>query len=145
MSTPLSTSLPFLLRMTVALALGGVAGASLAADPVRESFDRLLAHESTLGSSAGAPRTEADPLVALVVMPLRDGTAAPVAARAAIADDAKDPVTQSFARMLNHEPSRFMPARPDRADVDPLIAAVVLPLLRAQSVAVAGAGHVVHP
>lgn len=145
MSSPLSNSLQSLQRMAVALAISGVAGASFAADPVRESFDRLFAHEAAPGSSAGAAREDADPLVATVVVPLRDGVAARSAARVDVAGDAEDPVAQGFARMLKHEPARFTPARPDAADVDPLIAAVVLPLLRAQHVTVAGAGRVVHP
>ena len=42
----------------------------------------------------------------------------------------KDPVTASFQRMLNHEPNRVAPPIPASFERDPLIEALVLPLLR---------------
>ncbi len=86
---------------SVALALACGCGLAVAADPVREPFDRMLSHEP---------------------VPL----AAP------------DPVAASFARMLAHQPGPAASAVPADAGTDPLIAAVVLPLLRANQFPAAG-------
>ncbi|KAB2912642.1 MAG: hypothetical protein F9K29_18485 [Hyphomicrobiaceae bacterium] len=49
-----------------------------------------------------------------------------------------DPVLASFQRMLTHQPSRLAPPIPAGIESDPLIAAVVLPLLRSGHVQVVG-------
>jgi hypothetical protein len=116
--------------VVVALALASSSG--LAADPVRASFDRMLAHEPMPAGGPAATRGPADPLIAALVVPLRDGEhPSPPAAPT-------DSVTESFARMFNHEPNRTPPAPPESAGADPLIAAVVWPLLRSHSFLVAG-------
>lgn len=100
-----------------------------AGDEVAASFERMLApHEGVAARAAVAPGP-ADPLLAAVVVPLRDGVwpAAPV-----------DPVLASFTRLLSHAPNRVAPAVPAGEPADPLIAAVVQPLLRGQQIAVAG-------
>lgn len=104
----------------------------MAFDPLRAGFDRLLAGEPVAARPAAIPAAPADPLVGAIVLPLRDGV---WPARAA----AGDAVAESFARMLQHEPSRHLPLRPDAAAADPLIAAVVWPLLRSNACTVAGA------
>jgi hypothetical protein len=115
MSMPQLTLLKFLPPVALAIALGSPAGASRA-EPVRDGFDRMLAHEAVRSAMRAGPVIEG-----------------------------QDAVVQSFARMLGHTPAQFTPTRPDDADTDPLIAAVVLPLLRAERVAVAAAGRVSHP
>ncbi len=121
----------------LALALTSLSGQ--ADSEVRGSFDRMLAHDATPATQA-APAAAfagpADPLVAALVVPLRDGVwpAEPAA-------DA-DPVVASFSRMLNHEPSRHVPMLPVDAGTDPLVAAVVLPLLREKAITVARAAPV---
>jgi hypothetical protein len=131
-----------LLRAAVALAVTGASSASFATEPVSASFDRMLAHQAAPTGRADPARTDVDPLVAAIVVPLRDGTAAPTSVRAAIAGNATDPVAESFARMLSHEPGRFAPARPAGDEADPLIAAIVLPLLRTGHLAVAASAPV---
>lgn len=114
----------------LALALTSLNGQ--ADDEVRRSFDRMLAHEAAPATQAAPAAAPADPLVAALVVPLRDG----VWPREPAAD--ADPVVASFSRMLNHEPSSHVPALPADAGTDPLVAAVVLPLLRERAVTVAG-------
>jgi hypothetical protein len=121
------------------LKAGGVAAALLVAsspgmafDSLRAGFDRLLADEPAAVSAAATPAGPADPLLAAMVLPLRDGVAPAQAV-------AGDPVAESFARMLAHAPSRHSPPRPAGEVADPLIAAVVLPLLRANHYTVASA------
>jgi hypothetical protein len=115
----------------VAAALMAASSHSMAFDSLRASFERMLDHEPAAMSAAATPGAPADPLIAAMVLPLRDGVW-PVPAVAS------DPVAQSFARMLAHGPSRHSPARPAAEGADPLIAAVVLPLLRQNYSAVAG-------
>lgn len=45
---------------------------------------------------------------------------------------AADPVAESFERMLDHEPTPLMAQAPAHLGLDPLMAAVVLPLQRAR-------------
>lgn len=125
----------------LALALTSLHGQ--ADDEVRRSFDRMLARDAAAAAttavvSAEAPPADpADPLVAALVQPLRDGVwpeARPAMAAARLAD----PVVAGFARMLSHEPSTHTPPLPADVGTDPLIAAVVLPLLRERAVTVAG-------
>lgn len=143
MSATLPSTLKSFRHAALALVIAGAGGASCAADPVRASFDRLLAHEATPTAPAPAAREEHDPLTAALVVPLRDGLQPP--ARVTITANAADPVVQSFARLFDHEPSRFTPTRPEGADADPLIAAIVWPLMRTGQVTVAGIRAVTHP
>ncbi|WP_298828087.1 hypothetical protein [uncultured Piscinibacter sp.] len=113
----------------VAIALALAAAPGWAADAVRDSFDRMLSHESAAAAPAVADREPADPLTATMVVPLRDGV---WPARRT------DAVAESFARMLNHEPGRFMPTSAADEEADPLIAAIVRPLLRANLITAAG-------
>lgn len=113
----------------VAIALALAAGPGWAADALRDSFDRMLTHESAPAVPTLADREPADPLHAAMVAPLRDGV---WPARRT------DAVAESFARMLNHEPGRFMPTSPANEEADPLIAAIVRPLLRANLLTATG-------
>ena len=119
---------PLVASTTVSLALALASAPSLAGDPVRESFDRMLTPHAANAAPHVAATGTADPLIAALVVPLRDG----VWPSAHI-----DPVAESFARMLNHEPSRLAPPIPAGSGVDPLIAAMVWPLLREQQMTVA--------
>ena len=123
--------------VVVALALASSSG--LAADPVCASFDRMLAHEPMPAGGPAATRGPADPLIAALVLPLRDG-AHP--SRPVVPSDA---VVESFTRMFNHEPNRTPPALPESAGADPLIAAIVRPLLQSHSYLVAGVTPPVRP
>ncbi|MCC7326432.1 MAG: hypothetical protein IT521_06470 [Burkholderiales bacterium] len=112
------------LRTVAALAalLGSVNG--LAADPVRESFDRMLSHQpGPVGQATGADR-DADPLTHAMVLAQRDRVRRPPLA---------DPVAESFARMLAHAPSAAAPLAPSSPGPDPLIAAMVVPLRQSLS------------
>lgn len=122
----------------VALVLALTGLPALAADALGASFDRMLAHEhgavaAQLPSGAGP-----DPLLAAMVVPLRDGVRADFGRRASAAGAEYDTLAASFARMLAHEPSWAPPALPAGAGVDPLVQAVVRPLLRANLYTVAG-------
>jgi hypothetical protein len=127
MSTSLNASLKSGL---VAAALLLASSPGMAFDSLRTSFDRILADEPASVQAAATPAGPADPLLAAMVLPLRDG----VRAEQTLAGD---PVAESFARMLRHEPSRHAPPLPGDAVADPLIAAVVLPLLRSNHYTVA--------
>lgn len=72
-----------------------------------------------------------------VADPQRDGATPARTSRPA------DPVLDSFARMLAHEPSWNTPSLPEGASTDPLIAAVVWPLLRSKLYTLAGAASAV--
>ncbi|MCG3188449.1 MAG: hypothetical protein LKCHEGNO_00439 [Burkholderiaceae bacterium] len=109
----------------LAAALACAASPGFAADPLRDSFDRMLAPRFAAAHAPAVPQGPADPLTAALVVPLRDG-----ATRAA-ASHPSDPVAESFARMLSHEPHWAAPALPAGTGTDPLIAAVARPLLRA--------------
>lgn len=116
----------------VAAALVLASSHSMAFDPLRAGFDRMLADEPVAAQPAAIAAAPADPLVAAIVLPLRDGVWPPHAVTG-------DAVAESFARMLQHEPSRHVPPLPDAAAADPLIAAVVWPLLRSNAYTVARA------
>jgi hypothetical protein len=100
-------------------------------DSLRASFDLMLDHEPAAMPAAATHGGSADPLLAAMVLPLRDGLP-PTRALAS------DPVAESFARMMQHEPNRHVPPLPRGEGADPLIAAIVLPLVRSNYYAVAG-------
>lgn len=118
----------FIAFTTIAFALALASGPSLAGDPVSESFGRMLTPHAATASHANVAPGPADPLIAAVVMPLRDGVWPAVRV---------DPVAESFARLLNHEPNCAAPPVPAGSAVDPLIAAVVRPLLQSNQITVA--------
>lgn len=131
MSTKTHTQSPFKTGCTaVALAF---AASSVIADPLHASFERMLAVEPASARPPAVPIGPADPLIAALVVPLRDG-ASPVAT-----NRPSDPVLESFTRMLAHEPNWATPALPQAAGADPLIAAVVWPLLRSKHITIASA------
>jgi hypothetical protein len=113
---------------SVALALVLAAAPGFAADAVHASFARMLAHEPAAAVHPAAVQEPADPPIAAVVVPLRDGS---------WPERRADAVLESFARMLNHEPSWVTPQRPADAGADPLVAAMVWPLQRANQFNVA--------
>lgn len=104
-------------RLAALFALSVAAAAH--ADPVTDSFERMLTH-APAAVAVARPVEPADPLVAALVAPLRDGYATTVAARA------DDPVRASFSRMLDHAPTHTRAPVP--AGTDPLVAALVVPL-----------------
>jgi hypothetical protein len=114
---------------SVALTLLLAAAPGFAADGVRAGFERMLAREPAAAVHPAAAQELADPLIAAVVVPLRDGW---------WPERRVDAVVESFARMLNHEPNWITPPLPADAGTDPLITAMVWPLLRANHIAVAG-------
>jgi len=125
-------SFPWSTSVALALVLSHAPG--FAADPARASFDRMLSHQPAPAVRPAIVREPADPLIAALVVPLRDG---------AWPERTSDAVAESFARMLDHEPSRIAPPLPADAGTDPLIAAVVWPLLRTHQITVAG--HALRP
>lgn len=69
------------------------------------------------------------------VQPEAFGTSALVEALVAASPEAarrnppaSDPVTLGFVRMLDHEPTRTAPPVPGCSEVDPLVAAIVVPI-----------------
>jgi hypothetical protein len=92
----------------------------------------MLAVEPASAGAPAVPIGPADPLIAALVVPVREGTTSIRTNRPS------DPVLESFARMLAHEPNWATPALPQGAGADPLIAAVVWPLLRSKHYTVAG-------
>ena len=117
----------FAASASVTLMLALVAAPAFAGDPVQQSFVRMLAPREPIVVPAAAAPAPADPLIAALVVPLRDGVW-PVRR--------VDPVAESFARLFNHESSWATPSAP-AGDADPLIAAVVQPLLRSSQITVA--------
>ena len=107
------------------------------ADPVMDSFDRMLTHAAAT-MAAARPVEPADPLVSALVEPLRDARAAGAVHVAAAGDDT---IRAGFDRMLQHEPTPLAARVP--AGTDPLVAALIEPLRdddRAGAVHVAAAG-----
>ncbi|HMQ73587.1 MAG TPA: hypothetical protein PKD25_13790 [Rubrivivax sp.] len=96
--------------------------AAAQADPVMDSFDRMLTHAAA--TMAGArPAEPADPLVAAMVEPLREARG-PAAVHVAAAGG--DAIRASFDRMLQHEPTPLAARVPQ--GTDPLVAALIEPL-----------------
>lgn len=96
--------------------------ANCLADDVAESFSRMLTHQPGHGTLMTDTPSEADPPVAAIVVPLRDGVWP--------ADAAADPVTQTFKRMLAHTPNSAAPSVPVGLGADPLLEALVEPVRR---------------
>jgi hypothetical protein len=92
------------------------------ADPVADSVQRMLDHSATRAPVA-RPAEPADPLLAALIQPLRDGGGSAGARSAAVGDD---PVRASFDRMLQHAPTALAARVP--AGTDPLVAALIEPL-----------------
>lgn len=113
----------------IVAAAAAVASPNAAAESqVADSFERMLAHQPHRGLTATTVQAERDPLVTAVALPLLRQTS--VAPRLAAA--APDPIAASFERMLGHQPHQGLTATTVQAERDPLIAAIVLPLLREQ-------------
>lgn len=108
------------LATLIALSLVAAAGH---ADPVMDSFDRMLSHAAT-STPIARPAEPADPLVAALVEPLRDGRST---AMAQVPGSADDPVRLSFVRMLTYTATPMPIARPAEP-ADPLVAALIEPL-----------------
>ncbi|MBK6294679.1 MAG: hypothetical protein IPF55_10605 [Rhodoferax sp.] len=104
------------------LALFG-ACAQAATDPVALSFERMLNHTPATSAPAVPANFGTDPLIAAMVVPLRNGTphTAPQVAKV-------DLTIGGFDRMLAHTPTTATPAVPANFGTDPLIAAMVEPL-----------------
>jgi hypothetical protein len=112
-----------LTAVAFALLLGSVN--ALAADPVSESFDRMLGHEPGPAIPATATDRDADPLIHAMILPLRNP--------ARSSPPATDPIAESFARMLAYAPSTVAPPVPSSQGPDPLTVAMVEPLRRSLS------------
>ncbi|MBE7523797.1 MAG: hypothetical protein HS109_15645 [Burkholderiales bacterium] len=83
--------------------------------------DRIDGRSATLRSSSPQPEAfERSTLVEALV------AASPEAARRN--PPASDPVTLGFVRMLEHPPTRTSPPVPAGSDIDPLVAAIVVPI-----------------
>ena len=111
--------------LSAALVLFASLGAHAADDSLTQSFDRMLNHTPAASAVASPAGQAADPLIAAMVVPLRDGVAAP--------RPQHDAVLAGFTRMLQHTPSTHTPAVPASTGVDPLQLAVVEPLRNWQS------------
>lgn len=120
---------PVLSVVLIAAVLPLLGAPAHAGDEIQQSFDRMLAPREGRAARAVAPSGPADPLIAAVVVPLRDGVWPAMPA---------DPALASFARLFRHEPNHVAPTVPAGEPADPLIAAVVRPLLQGQQIAVAG-------
>ncbi len=107
---------------SIALCLAMAAGTCLARDGAAASFERMLSHQPATHQPVTAVQHDADPLVAALVVPLRDGLQRlPMFA-------ANDPLAQSFARLFAHQPNAIAPALPSGSGPDPLVAALIEPL-----------------
>lgn len=122
---------------TIALIASVCAASAAAADPAAASFTRMFEHQPHHGPTATTVLAERDPLAGAVASSMQRGTA-----RESVRTAAADPVADSFARMLGHQPHYGATATAQQADRDPLITAVVLPLLRDQVVETRIAGAV---
>jgi hypothetical protein len=97
--------------------------AAVQAEPIAESFERMLDHPPSTAPVA-RPAEPADPLLHALVLPLRNGRVpAPPAPALAAADDQ---VAASFERVLRHPATATHPAPPE--GIDPLASALVRPL-----------------
>lgn len=115
----------FPVSIIAALLLGAGSIANAGDDGIAASFDRMLNHEPTTTVTAPSVAREADSLLIAVARALWLQSQ-PVANRPAA--DPSEPVLASFERMLRHEPTQALPARPAGSGEDPLHAAVVVPL-----------------
>lgn len=120
---------------SIALALAMAAGTCLAQDGAAASFERMLSHQPSTHQPVTAAQRDTDPLVAALVVPLRDGIQ-PLPAFAA-----NDPLAQSFARLFAHQPNAIAPALPSGSGTDPLVAALVEPLRDGPAAAGASQRH----
>jgi len=120
---------------SIALALAMAAGTCLAQDSAAASFERMLSHQPSTHQPVTAAQREADPLVAALVVPLRDG----FPRLPAFATD--DPLAQSFARLFAHQPNAIAPALPSGSGTDPLVAALIEPLRDGSAAAAAAQRH----
>ena len=73
MTTSLNTLSPQTRSASIALALAMAAGTCLAQDGAAASFERMLAHQPATHQPVTAAQRDTDPLVAALVVPLRDG------------------------------------------------------------------------
>ncbi|MBK6866255.1 MAG: hypothetical protein IPG91_23450 [Ideonella sp.] len=122
MTTTLTTLSLQTRSASIALALAMAAGNCLAQDSAAASFERMFSHQPATHQPVTAAQRDADPLVAALVVPLRDGV------QRAPAFAAADPVAQSFARLFAHQPHATAPALPAGSATDPLVAALIEPL-----------------
>ncbi|HRC39529.1 MAG TPA: hypothetical protein PK420_15755 [Rubrivivax sp.] len=73
MTTSLNTLSLQTRSASIALALAMAAGTCLAQDGAAASFERMLAHQPATHQPVTAAQRDTDPLVAALVVPLRDG------------------------------------------------------------------------
>ncbi len=106
--------------LSAAFVLFASLGAHAADGSLTQSFDRMLGHTPAASAVASPAGQVADPLIAAMVLPLRDGIAAP--------RPRHDAVLAGFTRMLQHTPSSHTPAVPASVGADPLQLAMVEPL-----------------
>lgn len=99
-----------------------------ASEAVADGFTRLFDHQPHHGPTATTVRAERDVMAAAVASSLQRGSAK-VSARTS----SDDPVIASFERLFEHRPHHGPTATALQAESDPLVAAVVLPLLRDQA------------
>ena len=66
---------------SIALALALAAGTCVAQDGAAASFERMLSHQPATHQPVTAAQHDADPLVAALIEPLRDGHAAAAASQ----------------------------------------------------------------
>ncbi len=115
-----------LVRSAMFAALLALPVLASAGDPATDSFHRMLSHRPDGAAPVSPGSPVADPLTLAIRAAIeRDGGTLP-APRPLEAD----PVMAGFARMLAHAPNGATPPLPANAGTDPLVAAVVLPLLR---------------
>lgn len=122
MSTSIRTARVQTRATGAVLTLALAAGSCFAQDNAAASFERMLSHQPSTHRPVTAAQRDADPLVAAIVVPLRDG-----AQRTPVFADA-DPLARSFARMLSHQPSTHQPVTAAQREIDPLVAVLVEPL-----------------
>jgi len=110
----------------------------------RESFNRMLAQETVPTTQPHATRDERDPLVAAIVVPPREGVPAQERAPTIASGSPGNPAVQGFARPTKRQPCRFTAERPHGLSTNTPIAAIVLPLMRANQFTVVNVARVTH-
>lgn len=112
------------IRLAAAAAALLATGLAQAQDPVRSSFERMLDHTACTCVAAVPAQASAahDPLLAAMVLPLREGMPA-----LAVNWARQDAAGASFERMLAHVASTHRPLVPQPAMDDPLVLALVEP------------------